>query len=96
MLLVALARLARATDIEIGPNAKVESTVKPARAVASIEEDRGECVSRKQAEALGEPNDAPLSRPAVRSVENDYKTQRKKKPSKRKKNAIDDLFSGLL
>lgn len=96
VLLSALARLTRATGIEIGPNAKVESTIKQARAVASIEEDRGERVSRNQAKALGEPYDAPLSKPVVRSVENDYKNQRKKKPSKRKKNAIDDLFSGLL
>lgn len=96
VLLGALARLARATGIELGRHAKVHSVTEPANAFASIEEDRGERVSRKQAEALGEPSDTPLSKPAIRSVENESKTKRKKKTSKRKKNAIDDLFSGLM
>lgn len=97
MLLATLARLARASGIELGPNAKVESKIKHASAVASIEEDRGERVPRKQTEEapIG-LNDAPFSSPAVRSSGDDYKNQRKKKPSKRKKDAIDDLFSGLL
>lgn len=92
VLLATLARLARASGIQLGSNANVGPKIKHASAVAPIEEDRGERVPRKQTEGL---NDVPISSPAVRSSKDDYKNQRKK-PSRRKKNAIDDLFSGLL
>lgn len=96
VLLAALARLTRASGVEMGLDAKAHSVTKQASGLTSIEEDRGERIPRKQAASLGEPNDAALSKSAARFVEKDYKDRRKKKPSKRKKDAIDDLFSGLM
>lgn len=95
VLLAALARLVKATGIDLEMNAGVHSTTKKAITVTSIEEDRGERLCRDQPGALPAPSDAPLSKKAARPSENKPRDQRTKKTSRRKKNAIDDLFSGL-
>lgn len=96
VLLAALARLGKATGVELGIDAQVFPATERATAVASIEEDRGERVCRDQAEALPEPNEAPPSKKVARPLKSKPRDQHSKKASKRKKNAIDDLFSGLL
>lgn len=96
VLLAALARLGKATGVELGIDARVSPATERVIAVTSIEEDRGERVSRDQAEALPEPSEAPLSKEVARPLKSKPRDQHSKKASKRKKNAIDDLFSGLL
>lgn len=91
VLLAALARFGKATGVELGIDARVFPAKEQAAAVTPIEEDRGERVRRDQAEALPEPREAPPAKKAARP-----RDQHPKKASKRKKNAIDDLFSGLL
>lgn len=84
-LLAALARLAKATGADRKLKSRSRLTSKKAGAPASVE-DRGERIQR---DVLPEPSH--LS--AERSTKG--KKPAKPKTTKRKKNAIDDLFSGL-
>ncbi|KAJ5552901.1 hypothetical protein N7494_002279 [Penicillium frequentans] len=84
-LLAALARLAKATGADRKLKSRSRLTGKKVAAPTSVE-DRGERIRR---DVLPEPSQAS----AERSLKG--KKPAKPKTTKRKKNAIDDLFSGL-
>jgi ribonuclease MRP protein subunit RMP1 len=96
VLLAALARLAKATGIDREMAVQVQPKIKKAAPVISAKEDRGERISRKESDALSGPPQAPVSKTTVKSTDDKSDAKRTKKSSKRKKNAIDDLFSGLM
>jgi ribonuclease MRP protein subunit RMP1 len=96
VLLAALARLAKATGIDREMAVQVQPKIKKAAPVISAKEDRGERISREESDALSGPPKAPVSRTTVKSTDDKSGAKRTKKSSKRKKNAIDDLFSGLM
>lgn len=96
VLLATLARLAKATGLNFQPKADIRVANRRAVAAASVAEDRGERLGRDEIDPLLK-REEPLSETNARSVGHKPKDSASKKATKRKKkNAIDDLFSGLL
>lgn len=95
VLLAALARLVKATGLDLEVRADSQVTARRAITVSSHNEDRGERLARDE---VDKPREDSLSKTTTRSVGRKSKdtTSKKAKATKRKKNAIDDLFSGLL
>lgn len=96
VLLAALARLAKATGIEREMATRVQPNVKKRTSVVSTKEDHGERISREESDAPSNPTKASVSRATPKPADDTSSVKRPKKSSKRKKNAIDDLFSGLM
>lgn len=101
VLMAALARLAKAT----GANRRPETRTKPINQKPSAilpTEDRGEVISRGDGGGdtlTGSGHKKPgqeRSKTKLKTLGDKTSASRTKKTSKRKKNAIDDLFSGLL
>lgn len=99
VLMAALGRLARATGANRRPETREKPTNKKPSVVSPLE-DRGEVISRGDGDSLpgsgqGHTGQKP-SKKKLKTLEDKANVSRTKKTSKRKKNAIDDLFSGLL
>lgn len=103
-LLAALARLTRATGADRMLNVRPESKLKKASTAVPIE-DRGERINRDSSNAIVATREIDESSSKKhqkrfskqeRSSNMSSGTKSTKKASKRKKDAIDDLFSGLL
>ena len=95
VLLAALARLTKATGIGRELAIRVQPTIKKVTPVISAREDRGERITRDGSDALSGPTKAPVSKAVAKSTDAKSNAKHTRKSSKRKKNAIDDLFSGL-
>lgn len=95
VLLATLARLVRATGIDYEADVRPQPRAQKPTILVSSKEDRGERVCRNEAGALPKPPKVPTSAPVEKSARDNSHTKRGKKASKRKKNAIDELFSGL-
>lgn len=96
VLLATLARLAKATGIDHKMATQAQPKMKKVTPVVSTADDRGERISRNECDALSGPTKAPVSKTTAKSTDDKSSVKRTKKSSKRKKNAIDDLFSGLM
>ncbi|KAJ5147729.1 hypothetical protein N7526_001081 [Penicillium atrosanguineum] len=96
VLLAALARLTKATGTEREMATRMQPTTKRDTPVVLAKEDRGERISRDGSDALSGPTKAPASKAVAKLTDDTSSARRTKKSSKRKKNAIDDLFSGLM
>ncbi|KAJ5204057.1 uncharacterized protein N7498_004936 [Penicillium cinerascens] len=96
VLLAALARLAKATGVDSKMAAQAQPKIKKITPVVSTADDRGERVSRNECDALSGPAKAPVSKTTAKPTDDKSSAKRTTKSSKRKKNAIDDLFSGLM
>ncbi|KAJ5675893.1 hypothetical protein N7462_008790 [Penicillium macrosclerotiorum] len=99
VLLAALSRASKAMAIKFERGVRPQPSVTQNLNATSSGEDRGERVIRGDVESLPEPNQTRQMLPkTVQNSAIDKIPNRKgmKKTSKRKKNAIDDLFSGLL
>lgn len=95
VLLAALARLTKATGIERELAIRVQPTTKKVTPIVSAKEDLGERISRGGSDALSGPTKVPVSKAVAKSTDDKSNAKHTKKIHKRKKNAIDDLFSGL-
>ena len=96
VLLSTLARLAKAVGINHELNARAQLSSRLSAVPAR--EDRGERVERGDAVAPPRPINAPESvpKPHKKVTQKAAIKQSQKNGKQRKKNAIDDLFSGLL
>ncbi|KAJ5902487.1 hypothetical protein N7495_003015 [Penicillium taxi] len=104
VLVSTLARLAKVTGVDVELNARPMQKAKPKQKtqktlVHTLSEDLGERVSRVgTADVLPESSKPQPVKPKFKDVEKSLeKTEstKRKKLGKKKKNAIDDLFSGL-
>lgn len=97
VLMATLSRFAKATGTKLGEETRLRPQIKKTLSAPPIE-DRGEHVSRADIGALPLSDQAPqISRKKSDQVASDKTSAVKRsKKAKRKKNAIDDLFSGLL
>lgn len=99
VLLAALARLAKVAGVNYEKPTRVELKAQKAPLAKSVE-DRGEQICRDDADVdsdvvrMSGKKHQPQSNPEGKPAKE--KAKRAKGSSKRKKNAIDDLFSGLL
>ncbi|KAJ6120232.1 hypothetical protein N7523_004512 [Penicillium sp. IBT 18751x] len=96
VLLAALARLIKVTGIEREMAIRVQPTNKKITPVVSATEDRGERISRNGSDALSGLTKAPVPKAVFKSNDSKSSAKHRKKTSKRKKDVIDDLFSGLM
>jgi ribonuclease MRP protein subunit RMP1 len=96
-----LSRFAKATGTKLGEETRQRPQVKKTLSAPPIE-DRGERVSRADIGALPLSDQEPqISRKTSDQAASDKTSEKasaakRPKKAKRKKNAIDDLFSGLL
>lgn len=97
VLLATLSRFAKATGTKFEEETRPRPQVKKKTQSAPPTEDRGERVSRADIGVVPSPEQEPqMSRKkSEKSTEDKASTVKKSKKAKRKKNAIDDLFSGL-
>ena len=95
MLLATLARLSKVTgisqELKTQPGAN-----KPKKTGSVAKEDLGERVIRVDEAPLVKPVEISRPESGPEPAETDSKRAKSKKSKKKKKNAIDDLFNGLL
>lgn len=96
VLLATLSRFAKATGIKLEEETRQRPQLKKTQS-APPTEDRGERVSRTDIGAVPSPEQGPQVSKKVseKSVSEKASAIKKTKKTKKKKNAIDDLFSGL-
>ena len=98
VLLSTLARLAKATGLNLERDSKPQSKNKQSSTASSCV-DRGERVSRDEANTpplMPSKARQSVSEAPSKSTDDKASAKRSKKSNTRKKNAIDDIFSSLL
>lgn len=96
VLLATLSRFTKATGIKFEEETRQQPQVKKTLPPPSTE-DRGERVSRADVDTVAalEPRPQKSQKKSEASASDEKTALKKSKKTKKKKNAIDDLFSGL-
>jgi ribonuclease MRP protein subunit RMP1 len=96
VLLATLSRFAKATGIKLEEETRQRPQMKKTQSALPTE-DRGERVSRADIGAVPSPKQGPQvsQKASEKSTSDKASAIKPKKKTKKKKNAIDDLFSGL-